>query len=331
MADDFLVPIGHWQDENATMSQLLSALNEMRAHARAATRISVVNLVVVVADDDAAQRALNVLAELGARHPARTVVFVVEPEAADQPQCLSARATLYGSYISGHPVCSDVVQLKAHGATVKHLDSLLEPLQLVDVPTAVWYFETEPTLDDLLLHLADSVIVDTKELGAQFALASIDDVAQQHTVVDLSWLRLLPWRELLANLFEGQLLRPYINGVKNVHISGKKAPRRLLSGWLCTQLKLSDTQLSVEDDVHVSIRITCEHDGSEAEFVVERESDQRVVHACVSINGEMFYEERVGLNDHPLSYSLTQALMNLSPNLVFEHALHAGLRIEAAA
>ena len=328
---DFLVPIGQWQEDDATMSQLLSALNEMRAHARAATRVSVVNLVVVVADDDAARRALAVLSELGARHPARTVVFIVEPQALSEPRNISAQATLYGSYISGHPVCSDVIQLKAHGPVVNHLDSLLEPLQLVDVPTAIWYFETEPTVDDSLLHLSSAIIVDTKELGAQFALASIDDVAQQHTVVDLSWLRLMPWRELLANLFEGQVLRPFLGNIKSVRVRGKQAPRRLLSGWLASRLKLTDEQLTVEDEQHVSMLIICEYDGRTAEFLVEREDTDRIVHACVVIDGEMHYEERVGLSDHPLSYSLTQALMHLAPNFVFEHALHAGLQIVDAA
>src|SRR4051812_24833995 len=98
---DFLVPIGQWKEDDATVGQLLSALNEMRAHARAATRVSVVNLVVVVADDDAAQHALAVLAELGARQPARTIVFIIEPGAASQPRRISVDATLYGSYISG--------------------------------------------------------------------------------------------------------------------------------------------------------------------------------------------------------------------------------------
>lgn len=330
-AGDFLAELSRWEDQDTTLSSVLHALSELRERARAAARVSVVNLVVMVADDDAAGRALAALAEMGARHPARTVVFINEPGARDAAPQLDARAVLYGSFVAGHAVCSDVIELKARGPVIDHLDSLAEPLQLADVPSAIWYFESEPDPHDALLRMADAIIVDTKELGARFALDAIAEVTDTLPVIDLSWLRLIPWRELLGNLFQGELLRGYLDNVQHVEIAGKSAPRRLLSGWLSAQLALDASMIQVEDAQHVTIELVCERDGHKGVFRVGRDDDTRIVHATVMIDDELFYEEFVGLHDHPLSYSLTQALIHLYRSNTFEHALKHGLALEEVA
>src|SRR5947209_9795079 len=58
--------IGSWQAERVRADQVLSALSELRRHEeRAATRTSVMTLVIVVGSSDAAEEHLDVVRHLG--------------------------------------------------------------------------------------------------------------------------------------------------------------------------------------------------------------------------------------------------------------------------
>lgn len=328
---EFLVPLGQWEAENTNVTQILEGLQRLRSKARASSRVSIVTLVVLVHDETEAELAKETLAEMGARHPARTIIAVVEPEASNQPARIDAQCSLFGSYVAGHSVCTDVIQLRLAGAVVDHLDSIINPLRILDVPCAVWYLDADPMGNDSLLQIADAIIVDTKELGARFALADIADLTERKQVIDLAWLRLRPWRDLLANLFEGNVLRPFVNGVTKVHVQGKSAPRRLLSGWIKSRMNLPFEKIEIEDAQHVTIELQAESGTSQANFLVERVHDQRLVHSCVEIDGQVFFEENVGLSDRALSDSLIDALTMMAGSRVFEESLRSGLEIEDAA
>src|SRR5438552_18072632 len=71
--------IGTWQADSVSAGQVEAPLSDLRRHEeRAAVRTSVLTLVIVVSSVDEAQEHLDVVRHLGARHPSRTLVLVLD-------------------------------------------------------------------------------------------------------------------------------------------------------------------------------------------------------------------------------------------------------------
>lgn len=316
--------LGEWRAEHVRVGEVLDALEGLRrGEQRTATRTSVLNLVVVAADAEDAGRAGDAMAGLGARHPARTLLLVPGPVDGAR---VNASVELLGAESDGQSLWSEQITLTACGPLADHLDSLIEPFTLPDLPTAVWYVSDLPSLADPLLGAADAVLVDTKELGDVRCFPHVAELARRHTVVDLSWARLRPWRELLANLFEGPDFRGWVYRVSHAAVSGKEGPRHLLAGWLATRLALPASALSLTDARHVGMRLSAEGGA----FTVRRDEGERVVRAEASIDDGPSHADVLPLPDESLPWSLAEALTHLRRDRVFEHALRGALAFAAS-
>lgn len=317
--------LGEWRGEHVTVGEVLDALTGLRrGQVRTATRTSVLNLVVVAADADDASRAAEAMAGLGARHPSRTLLLVPGPSDGAR---VNAAVELVGSSVEGQTLWSEQVCLTVCGELVHHLDSLIEPFTLPDLPLAVWYVSDLPVLSDPLLAAADAVLVDTKELGSVQAFPHVAEVARRHTVIDLSWARLRPWRELLAGLFEGQAFRGFLDSVERAEVLGKEGPRHLLAGWLTSRLGLAGGAVSLGDARHATMRLFARG----AVFSVVRDAGSRLVRASAAVEGGPAREDVVPLPDESLSWSLSEALTHLERDRVYEQALRAALALSGSA
>ncbi len=303
---------------------VLEALADLRrGERRTATRTSVVNLVMVAGDAQEAERACDAMHQLETGHPGRTLVLVRDPQAGRTG--LDAEVRLHGAAAGGRGVWSDEVRLWVRGELDAHLYSLVEPLTLSDVPVAVWFLARVPQPGDPVLDAADVVIVDTKEAADQETLELLVRLARRHQVLDLSWIRLAPWRELLANLFEVAPFRPFLGGVRSVSVRGKPGPRRLTAGWLAYRLGLRSSALHLADARHLAVEMRCEHDAVGATFSVERPAGQRLVRSRAQVPRLPSYEDRLMLPDDALPWSLGKALTRLEAHVSYEPALRAAV------
>jgi glucose-6-phosphate dehydrogenase assembly protein OpcA len=315
---DAVAELGQWEQHGATIGDVLDALERLRRAAdRTATRTSVVTLVAVADDDEAREQACDTTATLGVRHPGRTIV--VQPVDDDGPGGIDARVRLLEGSADGVRIWSEELTLVVRGPASGHLDSLIEPLALPDPPLAVWYVDRRPSADDPLCDAADVVLIDSKEVGDAAGFAETLEIARNRTVIDLSWVRLTPWRLLLAGLFEGRVYRPYATRITGAEVRGKPGVRDLLGGWLASRLQLDDVRL--EDAKHASMRLIA--DG--AEFVVGRHRDERMVRAAARIDGGPGHEELLALPDMTLAWSLTEALSDLESDEIYSQSLEAAL------
>ncbi|MBV9662689.1 MAG: glucose-6-phosphate dehydrogenase assembly protein OpcA, partial [Actinobacteria bacterium] len=212
-----------------------------------------------------------------------------------------------------------------HGPATEHLLSLVEPLTLADLPFAVWYVASLPPPGDQLAATCDAIIVDSKVLGDERAFADLRALQRQSTVIDLSWLRLLPWRQLLASLFDGHDFRPFARGVRSVEVHGKAGPRHLLAGWLVDRLGLPRSAVHLAEARHVTMRLIAEADGRRGEFVVSRDEGERLVRASATVAGGPSHTDVMSLPETGLGWSLSRALADLAADRTYEHALHAAL------
>ena len=318
--------LSRWAETGVRLDRVLDVLEELRRpEPMPATRTSVLTLCIVGTDAEAVERARAAVHELGGRHPARVLHLVLDPDAADGPPGIDADIRLLGGEAEGHGLWFEEVELVVHGPATGHLDSLLEPLTLADLPVVAWFVDAPPSPGDPLLDAADVLLVDSRALGGVDTFPPLSEVASAHPVVDLSWVRLRPWRELLAGLFEGPDFRPFVHHVQNATVAGRTGPRHLIGGWLLDRLDLPTADLHLEPAEHVSIRLQAQlPDGRRGTFEVAR-GDERRVDARADVAGGPTAASVLELPEATPAWGLADALAHLERDPVYERALGRAL------
>jgi len=193
-------------------------------HARA----SVLNLIVTVVDDAAADRVVHTLMGLGVRHPSRAIVLVPEPGRGTGP--LDARISTHCNDVAGggDRVCYEEVVLTVRGDAAAHLSGVVAPLLIHDLPTSVWWPGDPPFADpvfDQLVEMGDHLIVDSSDFGDLLGgLRRLANVRRRSGVGDLAWERLRWWHELTAQFFDAPRFRRYLPNLSRLHIRYALAP-----------------------------------------------------------------------------------------------------------
>lgn len=313
--------VDEWAGHGVRLSEAVKRLGELRdttTNEQFAARTAVMTLVAVAGRDDQADSAVRALRSLAGHHPSRIVLLRPDPDAVAH---LDARAGLYTLAGDGAAVCFEEVDLEVGGQAALHLDSVVESFTLSDLPVVVWYVNSIPGASDPLLSVASAVLIDSRDAPDPSQLRSLLALARRRILVDLSWSRLRPWRELLASLFDPLPHRAWLDSLESVEIEGKQGPRRLLGGWLVAQTGVSPRRVSLHDSRHVSIRLTGSRDGATATFTVGRVDNQRLVAAEALVPGGPPVHSNMLLPEAPLASSLSAGLTHLRPDPVWERAL----------
>ena len=324
MADP--VAVDTWDATGVRLGDVINALAVLRHQAgeRNTARTAVMTLIAVAPGDEQAYAATAALRSVAGHHPARIVILRPDP---DQVAALDARTTLYAVQADGHQINFEEVILSVTGQAANHLDSLVEAFTLSDLPVVVWYVNSVPDPTDPLLSVASAVLLDSRDAGGR--LRTLLELARRRTVVDLSWIRLAPWRELLAGLFDPAECRAWLDGVTGVEVQGKTGPRSLLGGWLTSQLALRPDQVALNDGKHVEVRVTCRHGSETATFDVQRGEQHRTVAAQATLPTGSTPRQTITLADDPLPTALATGLTRLRPDVTWEKALSSATNLSA--
>lgn len=316
------VAVDTWDGRGVRLGDVAAALADLRhqSNDRTPARTAVMTLIAVAPSDEQAYAATNALRSLGGHHPARLLILRPDP---DQVAALDARATLYAVNADGQSINFEELVLSVRGQAANHLDSLVEAFTLSDLPVVVWYVSAVPEPTDPLLTVATAVLLDSRDAAGGGELRTLLELARRRTIVDLSWVRLSPWRELLAGLFDPPECREWLGGIEQAEVTGKVGPRQLLGGWLTAQLKLAPRQVTLTDSKHVELRVTCRLDGRSASFDVQRGDQHRTVAAQATLPSGVKGRQSIALADDPLPTALGRALTRLQPDSVWERSLSA--------
>lgn len=328
VSDQSVTTIGSWEADDVTVGQVEAALSGLRRHEqRAAVRTSVLTLIVVVDDQAEADAALEVVHDLGPRHPSRTVALIVGDDSSSQSG-VDAAASVHAVERQGTAICYEDVVLRVRGRARYHLDSVVEPFTLPDLPIVVWMPAHLPAPGDPLLLAADAIVVDSRAIPeAGDVLRRISLLARRLPVTDLSWIRLAPWRSLLAGLFEGGVNRPFLDGVQRVEVAGNHGPRHLVGGWLLRRLDLRPEAIVLEPSEHVSIRVTATSEGSTGTFRVERHGAERVIESSIDIDDGPSVCQTMRMGRQWPAQSLASALTRPGGDDVYRQALDGALEL----
>lgn len=225
-------------------------------------RASVLNLIVTVVDEAAAERVVHTLVGLGVRHPSRAIVLV--PHHASDGAPIDARISTHCNEATGggDRVCYEEVVLTVRGEAAEHLSGIVAPLLIHDLPTHVWWPGDPPWGDpifDQLVEVGDRVIVDSSDFSDLLGgLRRTSNLRRSSGVGDLSWERLAWWQELTAQFFDAPRFRRYLPNLSRLHLRyaigspvahrhdedeevapGVPAPMAqalLYAGWIATRL-----------------------------------------------------------------------------------------------
>jgi glucose-6-phosphate dehydrogenase assembly protein OpcA len=215
-------------------------------HARA----SVLNLIVPVPDEAAALRVVQTLGGLGYRHPSRALVLVALPDASGRT--LDASVSAHCHTANGDradQVCYEEVVLTVRGEAAEHLDGIVAPLLIHDLPTHVWWPGDPPFADpifDQLVEVADRVIIDSGDFDdLLLGLRRLATLRRRSGIGDLSWRRLAWWQELTAQFFDAPRFRRYLPNLNRIRLryaagpdagGGSLAQAMLYAGWIASRL-----------------------------------------------------------------------------------------------
>src|SRR3954454_11258052 len=237
----------HWSAQGTTPADIEAALRAMlkERHSENASYVPArsLNLVCIV-DKQWSGEIANRLRHIGHAHAARTIVCAVEPKR----KTLDAVATI-ASDVPPKPgefaLLRETVVVDIGEQHLAHVDTIVDPLVVTDLPTVAWAPHGHREAIDALLPLAQVVLLDSVDEpdmrdALRRALTLLDDVY----VVDLAWLRSTRWRERVAATFDPPHLRPDLRTISAVtvrHHPESAVAALLLVGWLASRL---DWQLS---------------------------------------------------------------------------------------
>ncbi len=218
---------------------------------RVRTRTSVLTLVVVAPRPELVDRAMATVSTLASRHPSRAVVL--SPIDPDGPASFDAHiyASCQVAQRGSIEICTEEILIKAGGELAQHLSSTLAPLLIHDLPVVLWWPDDVPFGRPDFTELADEcdrLFVDSGHFrgdGLERLVAMSDVVYGGLVVHDVSWMRLMLWRELLAACFDHPLLVRELRYLRSIRIdvarpAGEVRLSRavLFIGWLMSRLRL---------------------------------------------------------------------------------------------
>jgi glucose-6-phosphate dehydrogenase assembly protein OpcA len=251
-----------WSERETAPAKIEAALRKLVAECTVHNELCVpartLNLVCVV-DREWSGEVANRLRRVGRYHASRTVVCTVEPgrKTIDATASIS---TDESTKAGGFAEMRELVVVNIGERHVRHLDTIVDPLVVTDLRTAVWAPHGHPEAVDALTTgraggdpVAQDVLIDSvDEPDVLAALDRVCELAERVDVVDLAWLRCTPWRERLAAAYDPPHRRPELDTLSKISVRYRHdslVSGLLLVGWLCARLRWRPEALTRHGDL----------------------------------------------------------------------------------
>lgn len=219
-------------------------------------RANTLNLVAVARNQRDAELITRTISLLRDFLPSRTIILIADEGEGEEHKQFDVNLQLNEQLTSDDvpALHFETIIISAGKAQFAHLPSLVSPLLSAELPDFLWWpngdFPSNPLFNDLL-DLVDRVVLDTAQLGNDVsrlsALRSLVAGANEKAPVpgDFTWLRLGPWRQLLAQFFDPPDVQVCLASIEDVTIayadlreddSSGLSAAVLTVGWLASRL-----------------------------------------------------------------------------------------------
>jgi glucose-6-phosphate dehydrogenase assembly protein OpcA len=242
-----------WSDQDTSPSAIDAALRKMLAERHAEdpdfVPARVCNLIAIV-ERDWRGEIENRLEKVGRFHPSRTIVCAVEKKRTTIDAVVSLGMS--GEHKQGEvAVGAERIELFIGEQHLERLETIVDPLIVSDLMTMAWSPHGHDEAIDALVKLAGVVLIDTVTAPDPGAAAKRAQwLTERAYVVDLAWLRSVPWRERLASTFDPPQWRPSLREITSVtvrHHPESVVSATLLVSWLATRLGWKPAPMQEED------------------------------------------------------------------------------------
>jgi glucose-6-phosphate dehydrogenase assembly protein OpcA len=200
-------------------------------------RACTMTLIVVAEEKRDPQTIGETIAKLIHEHPSRAIVVRVR-DCVEAVLTADVRAQCWMPFGSRQQICCEQVEILASPSQLADATAVIRALTVPDLPV-VLYCPSESLwgLSDFrtLLDLPHKYIVDST--GMPDSLQALGYLSAQRTrVADLTWARLTPWREAVAQIFarrEHQQFVYKLSEIRMMHSAqqGETAGVYYMAGW----------------------------------------------------------------------------------------------------
>lgn len=209
-------------------------------------RLRVSNVLTWGLESEAEGRFDHLMDALGQQHPCRGILAALTEASTQVESAISAHCWRTAS--GGKHICSEEILLRASPKMQSELASAVLALLVPELPVHAWLVgEPDPIhrIPDEILEVVDRLYVDS----AAGAIVSVSLAAVQSAVasdelrtVDLAWQRSEPWRDVVAQFFDGRAA-PLLDRLSSIEVIGGAAnvssSALLMAGWLTSRLDLT--------------------------------------------------------------------------------------------
>lgn len=215
-------------------------------------RANTLNLIAVADHEDIARMITSTVSQLSDFLPSRTIIFVTAPDAQLSSTWHVEVCLNEGETKGGPPVHFETITITVDPKMSGYLASLVSPLLISELPTFLWWptgdFVGNALFNDIV-GIVDRLIVDSARLGNDArAVAQMRTLLDDHDdprLGDFTWIRLEPWRQLIAQFFDPKEVQPCLHSLAQVNIAYAEhrrdsgsgfAAALLIVGWLASRL-----------------------------------------------------------------------------------------------
>ena len=213
-----------WAQENRQLDLDVDGDRVYERHI--AARTSVMNLVVIARRPEVGEHSAATIQRLTGRHPSRTMV--IQPADPDGPSWLDAQIVAHCVIprADAPETCAETIHLTCGGEAGRHLDALVAPLLIHDLPVTVWWPDEPPFgsqgVNDLL-EMADRLVVD----GSSWHGTGLTQLRRMAAITerlpiaisDFALVRQSRWREAIAAIFDIPEFMPFLRHVRRIAVA----------------------------------------------------------------------------------------------------------------
>src|SRR5215210_4775756 len=231
-------PVLRWRSRAHSISEIEQELSRIWAEPnletlvegapgrRIGARTSVMNLVVIARRTEVGERAAATIQQLTGRHPSRTIVVATADP--DGPSWLDAQVEAHCVLPHGDSpeICAESIYLTAGGESGRHLQAIVTPLLIHDLPVTVWWPGEPPfgtAQANEILEAADRLVVDgstwsEEGLSRLVQLAALYDTTGL-SIRDFALVRQSRWRDAIASIFDMPEFLPYLRSIRRIAVA----------------------------------------------------------------------------------------------------------------
>ncbi len=294
---------------STTTAAVNKALIDLRESGGAIALGRVLTLVVV-ADEEHAEPAIQAANDASREHPCRIIVLV--HASARGGARLDAQVR-----VGGDAGASEVIVLRMFGKLVGHGASVAVPFLLSDAPVVAYWPGEPPAVpaEDPVGAMAQRRITDVAECRTPVAALRDRGMSYRPGDTDLAWSRTTLWRGLLAAALDQP---PHERVIAVRVVGGSDSPSTdLLAAWLGLSLRCPVTRVKARAGVGIlSVRLVRRSGPIDLD---------RPDGATATLNAPGQPERRIALPRRTTSESLAEELRRLDPDEVYARVLTKGL------